>query len=183
MAVDDGKVDTFRLVPLELILQPALRIRPRREHDEARRVAIDPVNDEWFSLAACSQMNGELFFDARPVIAGREGHGQHPGRLVDNDDRRVLVHDAQVAVGAGSAPAAARAAGTIHPDSNAVASLEPASGIGRRRFAIVDEHLAALERFGGAAPRTELSRLGKEAVEPNAAGRDDDAQIASGRYT
>ena len=183
MAVHDREVNTFRLMPLELIFQATLRVRPRREHDQARRVAIDPVNDERSALAPCSQVHGKLLFDAGPVIAGREGHRQHPGRLVDNNERRGLVDDPELAVGAGSSPAAARAAGTIHPDPNPVARLESSARIGRRRFTIVDEHLAALERFRGAAPRTELSRLGEEAVEPNAACRDDDTQVASGRYT
>ena len=141
------------------------------------------MNDEGLAFAAGSQMHAELLFDARLVLAGREGHRQHSGRLVDDDERRVLVDDAKLAVSARSSPAAARTAGTIHPDPDAVTGFEPASGIGRRRFAIVDEHLAALERLRRAAPRPELSRLGEEAVEPSSTRRDDDPQVASGRYT
>ena len=64
-----------------------------------------------------------------------------------------------------SAPGAAR---TIRPEADDVAGGEAGGGIGKRRFAVVEEHLAALERGGGAGARAGTAFGGEIFVEPDA---------------
>ena len=54
--MDEGEIDAFGGPPFELILQFALRIGRFREDDQARRVAIDPMDDERFDLAMRAQV-------------------------------------------------------------------------------------------------------------------------------
>src|SRR5207248_8866800 len=86
MAVDDGAVDAFGLAALELFLERALRVGALGEHDEARGVAVDPVDDERPTLTADPQIPGELVVRRCGVAAPLERHGKQPCRLVEHDE-------------------------------------------------------------------------------------------------
>ena len=88
-------------------------------------------------------MRRELLCDRR-VAAVSQRDRQQAGRLVDDDQRIVLVDDLQLAGPCRPNGAAARAAGSIHPDADGVAGREARPGLGRSDFLLVDEHLSAL---------------------------------------
>ena len=87
----------------------------------------------------------------------RQRHGEEPGRLVQHDDRFVLVDDRKVAIGA-ERRATLGAARPIHPQPDDVAGGHSRRGVGQGHLAIVDEHLAAFER--GGRPRTRPGPIG-----------------------
>lgn len=186
MSIDHREIHTLRFVSLELVLETMLRIRSGRKHDQARRVAIDTVDDERAALPARPQMGGQLLFDAVFVASSRQRHRQQAGRLVDDDQGGIFVDDLEPAVcRSPPAPAAASAARPIHPDPDAVPGLQAPAGIGRRHLGVVQEDLAALERRRGTAARAELAGFREEPVEPRPGGTrpDDEPEVAFGRYT
>jgi hypothetical protein len=186
MSIDHREIHTLRFVSLELVLQTMLRIRSRRKNDQARRVAIDAMDDERAALPARPQMGGQLLFDAVFVASSRQRHRQQAGRLVDDDQGGIFVDDLEPAVCRSTpAPAAAGAARPIHPDTDAVPGLQAPAGIGRRHLGVVQEDLPALERSRGAAARAELAGFRKEPVEPRPSRTrpDDEPEVAFGRYT
>ena len=63
MAVDDREIDPLRFPSTELCFQPLLRPGVLRKDDQARRVPIDPMDDERASLTAWPQMMLDLVID------------------------------------------------------------------------------------------------------------------------
>jgi hypothetical protein len=84
MAIDDCEIDPFRLPSSELCLQPLLRPSVLRKDDQARRVAIDPMDDERTSLTAWPQVMFDLVVD-RWIVFPRERDNQQSRRLVDDE--------------------------------------------------------------------------------------------------
>ena len=83
----------------------------------------------------------------------RQRHRQQSRRLVQHDQRVVLVDDRQIAIGAERRAGASRVPGrSIHSRTTSPAAT-PRGRVGQGHLAIVDEHLAALERRGGFRPR------------------------------
>ena len=97
MTVDHREINAFRLATPELILQLSLRVRSRREDDEPRRVAVDAVHDEGPPLAARSQMQHQFVLHRGRVLFPLERHRQQAWRLVDDDQRIVLIDNAKLA--------------------------------------------------------------------------------------
>ena len=87
---------TLGRVPLELFLQSPFTARVLREHDQARRVAIDSMDDVRFALSARPQMVLDLLLHRHGLMPARQRHRQHTGGLVDHDERGVLEEDAEV---------------------------------------------------------------------------------------
>ena len=147
MAVDDRAIHALRLVALELLLQPRLRVGALGEHDEPRGVAVDAVHDERPPLAARAEMILDFLVHRRRVASALERDDEQPGRLVQDQQRVILVDDAEIARRPdGGTPL--RRAGPVHPDADDVAGVEArARGVGAGLHA-VDEHLAARDRRG-----------------------------------
>ena len=81
MPVNHGPVHAIRLAPPELILQKLLRPRVLGEHDEARRVAIDPVHDERPPLPVRPQVILEVVVHGIRVGLSLERNRESPGGL------------------------------------------------------------------------------------------------------
>src|SRR4051812_15984028 len=121
MAVDDGEVDALRLAPLELRFERLLGALVLGEQHQAGRVAVDAVHDERPPPAALPEIALEILEHRRRVVAPAqwERHGEETRRLVEDDERIVLVDDAQLAIVA-RRESALRAAGAIHPQADDV---------------------------------------------------------------
>src|SRR5262249_7889370 len=65
--VNDGEVDALGPPPLELVFQISLRFGSLREEDDARRVAVNAVNDQRRRLFARTQMVFELIEQGRLI--------------------------------------------------------------------------------------------------------------------
>ncbi len=125
---EDGLVDALRRALLELLLEVVTGLRRSREQDEPARVAVDPVHDEELGAGLVAEVVGQQV-QHRHFLAFTSGQrlDDQPRRLVDGDDRGVLVHEAEqvqsrlrVAVGrpGGSGP--------VHPDAHRVAGRQMA---------------------------------------------------------
>src|SRR5687768_9621700 len=86
-----------------------------------------------------------------------ERHGEQARWLIHRDEIVVFVEDVEIAGPVGCRPPL-RAAGTIHPDADAVAGGQPLRGVGCRRLVAVDEDLPALD--GGAGPAARPESIG-----------------------
>src|SRR4051812_20943567 len=121
MAVHDRAVYTLDRVPLELALQPPGGHRLFGEDDQAGRIAIDAMHDEWPPLTVRTQMLGHLIVDGRRSAPAFERNGKEARRLVENDKHVVFVNNPQIAGSLGSSCAGAGAAGAIHPHADEIA--------------------------------------------------------------
>ena len=167
MAVDNGQIDPLRLVAFELFFQRRVSIGAHREHHEARRVSVDPVDDQGQPLATRAEMRLELLRDRR-VGAVRERHRQQAWRLVNDDQRVVLVDDVWFAGPSRTKGAAARRARPIHPHPDEVAGRESPAGVAGPGFRFVDEDFSALQRGQRPPTRPEPDLVGQKFVEPYA---------------
>ena len=168
--VYDSQIDPLGLVAPKLILQTHLRIA---------RVAKTTRPDVSRSMRWTTkgrpppfgaQVIGERVLDRRRLVAARQRHRQQPGRLVDDDQRFVLVDDGQLAaVAAAAADACANCPADPSRRRTRIARFEPPGRIGGAGFLVVEEHLPAIERFGRATARAEPSFGGEELVEARAA--------------
>ena len=102
----EREVDALRRPFGELLDERAAGPRRQREQHHARGVAIDAVDDERLAPAVRAVALLEEIEHRRPVGTGRchrrgvvERHGQHPGRLVDDDQRVVLEERFQAVTG------------------------------------------------------------------------------------
>ena len=160
---------------LELLLQRELRAFALGEQHQPRRIAIDPVHDERAPPAAPAQIDLEILEHRARVVAAlqRQRHRQQPGRLVQHDQRLVLVDDRQIAARRRASSGASRCRADRSTAGRRRRRATRAGGVGQRHLAIVDEHLAALERSGGLRPRTGALGRGQIFVEaqPDVAAR------------
>ena len=154
---------------LELSLQVILRGGRFREYDQARRVAIDAVDDERPAAAAAAQVLLQIVEHRARVFAPaqRQRHGQESGRLVEHDQRVVLVNNRQIPI-VTERGAALRAARPVHPGSNDITRRQPGAGLIERHLALVQEDLPALERRRGAHARSNAIGAREKLVEPRA---------------
>src|SRR5215468_6964267 len=83
VAVNDGQIDPLSFPLLELVFQFSLRFRSLSENDDARRVAVDPVNDQRLQLFVGTQMVFDLVEQRR--LAGLRGqrHSEQTGGFVN----------------------------------------------------------------------------------------------------
>src|SRR6185503_494872 len=153
---------------VELRLQRVLGELALREQDEAGRVAVDTMDDKRPPAAALPEIDLQILEDGWSVVPALrwQRHREEARRLVQDDQRVVLVDDLQVALLA-ERHTALRAPRPIHPQPDHVARREPRAGVAERRLAIVDEHLATVERARRARPRTGALRGGEILVEPD----------------
>ncbi len=97
MSVNDGSVDALDGAAFELIAERVLRRRGLGEHDEAGRVAIDPMDDERLAFALRAQMRDELIDHRVRVLLPLERYGKQASWFVEDDERLVFEEDAQIA--------------------------------------------------------------------------------------
>src|SRR4029450_9549139 len=119
-SVDYGDIAALGLTPFELVLEVGLRGGIFREQDQAGGVLIDAVHHQRPPLAVRTEALFEQIEDRRHAAIAFERHRQQSGRLVDGDQTVVLEDDVEVADDAGPGANACRA-GTVGPDSYAVA--------------------------------------------------------------
>ena len=163
-AVDDRPIHALGFAAAELILECRLRRRILREDHEARRVAVDAMDHERPSLPMRPQAIFDPSVHGGRVAAARERNSEQPCRLVEHDEHVVFEHRAQAVLVANLEPASRRAR-PIHPETNAVARGQAASGIHRRRIGVVDDDLAASDGFARAAAGPQTTGIGQELVE------------------
>src|SRR5262249_14521427 len=138
------------------------------EQHEARRVAIDSMDNERTAASAPAQILLEIL-EHRPCVlaaSDRQRHGEDPGGLVENDDRVVLVDDWQVAVVA-QRRATLRAAGPTRPVASGAAALAPAAGAGGSHSARLTDPLPAPGGGAGFGARAGAPRARQILVEPH----------------
>ena len=148
---------------LELLPQPFLRQGDLGEHDEPRRVAVDPVDDQRPPLSAWTEMVFDQVVHRRRVAAPLEGDDEQPGRFVQHEQRIIFINDLESARSGG---AASGAAGAIHPGTHDVTDAEerrPGRGGG---FRAVEKDLPAVERRKHSRSRSEAIAGGQKLVEP-----------------
>ncbi len=167
MTVNNCQIYPFRFMTLELLFEPGMSLGVHREHDEPRRVAVDPVDDQRPPLATRMKMRQKLVGDRR-IAAVSQRDRQQPGRLIDHDQRIVLVNDCQLPGPCRPWGAAARAAGPVHPHPDRIAGDEAYPGVRWSDFVLVDEYLSALQRGGRLSTRSEPGLPRKKLVEPQA---------------
>src|SRR6266545_2507328 len=168
MSLHHRQVHAIRLPPLELRLQSRLRFGVLREHDEPRRVLVDPMNDQRTALARWTQVALHLVVHRWRRTLAFQRHRQKARGLVDDNQRGVFEQDFDVAGGLRSRPRRLRAARAVHPDPHAIAVLEPARRRIAPRFVVVDEDLAARQRRQGFRARSKPLRRREEFVEASA---------------
>src|SRR5687768_2416503 len=117
MPIDDGEVYPLRFAPRELRFEALLRMRVLREHDQARSVLIDAVDDVGAPLPQWTKTILELFIDGRRLRLPLERDRQDAGRLVDDDQCLVFENDLE-AIDRPGAGAAFRAAGAVDPETD-----------------------------------------------------------------
>src|SRR5262249_27782849 len=95
-AGDDGRVDAARFARFELRSHPLHSAGGPREGEQPGCVLIEPVDDEELRLldAARAQGSRDELGEALVAAPGR-GRREKAGGLVDDDDLRVLVDDAE----------------------------------------------------------------------------------------
>ena len=168
MAVHDGPVDALDRVALELPFQAVLRRRVLGEHDQARRVAIDAVDDERPALAVRTQMRRS---------PDRRSSGAPPRRSSGTASRPAGLSSTMSTSSSktmrrspdrlGRRAPRALPGRSIQTRTRSPAARRVAAGI-LRGLDGVDEHLAAIERDRRAPARPEASGLGEKLVEPQA---------------
>ena len=94
-----------------------------------------------------------------------ERHGQHPGRLVDDDQRVVLEERFQTMAGPRRG-AARRRSRPIDPQADDLAGGHRPRAVRGGHLGVVDEDAPARQRVGGAAARAGTIGGGEELVEP-----------------
>ena len=120
MAIDDSDIHPLGLTPCELFLQRVLCRLILREPARPRGIAIDAMDDVGTAFTPRPEVQLDQIRQRGFVLPAWQWDRQQARRLVGHEQFVVFVDDAKriVAVAAGSG---FRAAGTIHPDSNAVA--------------------------------------------------------------
>ena len=94
LAGDDGDVQSLRLPLLELLLQRLEHALRLGEHEHAAHAAVEPMDHERFPAAAGVLQIVRHSAHERIAIAAALGFdGEHVGRLVDDDQVRVLEDD------------------------------------------------------------------------------------------
>jgi hypothetical protein len=101
--MNDRPVHPLRLAPRELILDGLLRRRGFRKNDDARRVAIDAMDDERRAPAAGTEMIGKQAECRRRRLACRDRsrgaaskrHREKPSRFIDHEQRFIFVKNLQ----------------------------------------------------------------------------------------
>ena len=93
-AADERQVLALQLVLADELLEPAMRLGRARDHEQARGVAVEPVDDPRpVDLVPARRVVGEQAVDERAGrMAGRR-MDHEPGRLVDDEQVLVLVGD------------------------------------------------------------------------------------------
>src|SRR5580765_5841021 len=131
------------------------------------------MHGQRLALAVRSEVVNELLENGRRLYLALERHGEHPRRLVDDDERVVFEDDTQVAGSRGRSTA--RAPGSIHPDADAIAGRQLHGSCARGNLDRVDEYPSSIERDRCAASGAETFLLGEKLIEPQAlfGGRDD----------
>src|SRR5205814_1877398 len=102
-AVRDRVIDALDVVRAELYLQDALRVQGAREHHQAARVLVEPVNHADSRLEAASAhspQQGPRAVGERVFVARLVGDAQQSGGLVDDDDVAVKERDRALGQGA-----------------------------------------------------------------------------------
>ena len=138
---------------------PVVGIMKVRDDEEARRVAVEPVHDPGSLglLPACDLPSQEPVHEGSARVARRR-MDDDPGRLVDDEQVLVLVHDGQIELlGLESALASLR-----DVDLELLTSLEPVALAAGRA---VDEDVAVAEQAFRGRTRADLIDSREEAVE------------------
>jgi len=104
-AVRDRMIDALDVVRSEPVGQNALRIQREREHHQAARVLVEPVNHAergGETASAHSPQQGSRAVDQCVLVARLVDDAQHSGGLVDDDEVAVEEHDRALGQGAGA---------------------------------------------------------------------------------
>ncbi len=95
----EREVFTRHCARLDELLQPAVRLRRARDHEQARRVAIEAMDDpRTVRLLPAFDVVREQSVHERPARMSRRRMHDDAGALVDDEQVLVLVRNAQVHV-------------------------------------------------------------------------------------
>src|SRR5262245_12617785 len=95
MPVDDGLVHALGVMALELALQNLSGRAGARDDDQARGVAVDPVDDARLLFPSTAQVPLEVVSNRGLVGLPWQRNREQPRWLVDDQQRRILVDDVQ----------------------------------------------------------------------------------------
>ena len=96
-ALDQRQVQPVHALGAEILLEPAKRPLVLGEHQQARRLAIQPMDDEGLGRAAARPRADPLLHEVKGagIVGPWRGGAQQSGWLVQDDDVIVLEHDAR----------------------------------------------------------------------------------------
>lgn len=139
---DDCQVFFFHDARLELLGQRIVRLIGLGDDNDAARVAIQPVHDAWARRTAASAEGREVVGQCarqRTLPMALRRVNDHPGRLVDDDDRVVLVQNLQRNV-------LRRGTFTRHVDLRDSNALATAQTLRRLAWIVVDSNMPCFNR-------------------------------------
>jgi hypothetical protein len=162
-AAHERQVDPFELSPAHERLQAPVRLRRAGDDEEARRVAVESVDDARPVGVAALEATGEQPVDERPAPAPRCRVDDDTRRLVDDEQVVVLVRDPKLELLGLERRLLER--GQLDLDL-----LSPAQPVRLRPRAAVDEDGAGVEQALGRRPRGDLLPACEEAVDARRPG-------------
>ncbi len=170
---DEGDVRPPDPAAAQLRLQARMGAPVAGDEQEARRVAVEPVDDPGPGVVAACGHAAQRVDERRARVAGHRVDEQ-PGGLVDDDQVRV-------GVGQRHADALRRRGGRRRLRLRQAHDRPGAEPVRLRARLPVDEHEPGLDQALGARPRAHLVAAGDEAVEPHPAGIRRHLEVDHGR--
>jgi hypothetical protein len=167
LAPDEREVLAFQVAATDELLQPAVCLLRARDDEQARGVAVEPVDDAGPVLLPALGAVLDQTVNERALSASGPGMDDDACGLVDDEQVLVLVRDAEID---------ARGPDPLSPlgrlELDLLAFLEAIALWPRRA---VDGDAAGLEQALGVRAGSELLEAAEEPVEPRARGVSADA--------
>jgi hypothetical protein len=162
LAPDEGDVLTLERTVADELLEAFVRLLRARHDEEARRVAVETVDDARAILVTTRRTVLDEGLRERAARVSRAGVHDDAGRLVDDEEVVVLVRDSEVGA---RLLRRGRTLGQLERDL-----LAGLHAIALRAALAVDGDRLRAQKSLGVGARTELVEGGEEAVEPRARG-------------
>ena len=153
--------------PAKLSLKPAERLLVARHEQEARRVAVEAVDDAGPVRRPTRRPARERRRERRPRVAGYPVHEQ-AGRLHDDEEVIVGVDDLDVL---------GRERRCLRLGNGELDNRARGEPVGPRPHVPVHAHRSGVDQACGRGARADLGMLSEEPVEPHAAGVLGDDQL------
>ena len=174
-ADDEREVLARQLPRLHELLEPPVRLGRAGDHEQTRRIAVEPVDDPRpLRLVAALDVVREQPVDERSLRVARRRMDDEARRLVHDEQVLVLVRNRELDRFRDEAARPRRR----RLELELLAACEP---VALRPRPSVDEHAAALEQPFGDGAGPDLRKQREKAVEPRPAGVLRDGQSRHGR--